>query len=383
MEMLTRYARWVARSAVMLTMCGAVLLASATAASAVSMTTDGNGVIIAAEGTAQQGTSHTLNFYWAPNGSTTWTPETVQGPGVDSPPSMTTDGNGIIIAAEGPSNSLYFYWALNGSSNWASERLPGSTAFAPSIATDGNNVIIAAEAPDNSLWFYWVTNGWSNWHAQEVAGPGTTYSAPSMTTDSDGTNTGVIISAEGRDNTLNFYSELNSSAFNGATNWPAQTLPGNAYSAPSLTTDGTGANTTVVVSAEGAYNSLYSYRAPIDTQTWTPKQVGYAWSAPSSTPDGSNVLISAQELSNSLNFYWGNPNIWYAKQVNGSYSTGSPTPPADGDGVTSVTTDGYGVILAAVGYNNSLDFYWAPNVDGPWTPEIALNGAAPNGSVLG
>jgi len=362
----------------MLTMCGAVLLASATAASAVSMTTDGNGVIIAAEGTAQQGTSHTLNFYWAPNGSTTWTPETVQGPGVDSPPSMTTDGNGVIIAAEVPGNSLYFYWALTGSSNWASERLPGSTAFAPAIATDGNGVIIAAEAPDNSLWFYWVTNGSSHWQAEEVAGPGTTYSAPSMTTVNDGTHTSVIISAEGPGHTLKFYW-----AANGSPSWTPETLPGNADSAPSITTYGTGANTTVVVSAEGSSNTLYSYSVQVDHTNWAPKQVGYAWSAPSSAPDGNNVLISAQEISNSLNLYWGNPNIWYAEQVNGSYSTGSSTPPADGDGVTSVTTDGGGVILAAVGYNNSLDFYWAPNVDGPWTPEIGLNGAAPAGSVLG
>jgi hypothetical protein len=43
-----------------------------------------------------------------------------------------------------------------------------------------NGMEIAATAPDGSLWFYWAANGTSTWHPEQVAGPGTTATAPAM-----------------------------------------------------------------------------------------------------------------------------------------------------------------------------------------------------------
>jgi len=40
--------------------------------------------------------------------------------------------------------------------------------------------VIAAQGPGKSLMFYWQTIGTVPWHAEQVAGPGTTFSAPSV-----------------------------------------------------------------------------------------------------------------------------------------------------------------------------------------------------------
>ena len=38
-------------------------------------------------------------------------------------PSMTTDGNDVNITAEGASHSLDFYWAVNGTTTWHPEQV--------------------------------------------------------------------------------------------------------------------------------------------------------------------------------------------------------------------------------------------------------------------
>jgi hypothetical protein len=43
-------------------------------------------------------------------------------------------------------------------------------------------VVIAITGPNHSLVFYWTANGTPGWHHEQVAGAGTTYSAPSITT---------------------------------------------------------------------------------------------------------------------------------------------------------------------------------------------------------
>ena len=73
-------ARWVRRiasvslSAVAAAALAAAAVAPAMASTAPSMTTDGNNVNIAV-----QGPSHTLDFYWQANGSSTWHPEQIAG----------------------------------------------------------------------------------------------------------------------------------------------------------------------------------------------------------------------------------------------------------------------------------------------------------------
>src|SRR5271166_810423 len=97
-------------------------------------------------------------------------------------PSISTAGNGVVIATEGTAQNLKFYWATNGTATWHAETVAGknTTYSPPSIVTNGNGVNIVAMGPNNSLKFYWAINGTSTWHAETVAGKNTTYSAPSI-----------------------------------------------------------------------------------------------------------------------------------------------------------------------------------------------------------
>ena len=47
-----------------------------------------------------------------------------------SAPSMTTDGNGVNIAAVGAGNRLRFFWAVNGTSTWHPETVAPSGSMA-------------------------------------------------------------------------------------------------------------------------------------------------------------------------------------------------------------------------------------------------------------
>ena len=185
-------------------------LLGAPTASAQSITSNNsaNGVNIAAEGP-----NHTLKFFWATNGSSTWNPEQVAGKNTTySEPAIasSTKANGVNIAAEGPNNSLDFYWANNGSATWHVEQVAGknTTYSAPAIISNdsANGVNIVAEGPNNSLKFYWANNGSATWHAETVAGKSTTYAALSISSNPTGNS--VIIAAEGPSNSLKFYYQV-------------------------------------------------------------------------------------------------------------------------------------------------------------------------------
>ena len=49
---------------------------------------------------------------------------------------------------------------------------PGSTFSAPSMTVNGNGVNISAVGARNRLKFYWAINGTATWHPETVAGPG-------------------------------------------------------------------------------------------------------------------------------------------------------------------------------------------------------------------
>jgi hypothetical protein len=130
----------------------------------------------ACAGAGRGSSSHSLLFFWAVNGSSTWHKEKVAGTGTTySAPSMTTDGSDVNIAAEGAKGSLDFYYAANGSATWNAETVAdGNTTFsAPSMTTDGNDVNIAAAGANGSLDFYWAANGSATWNPEQVAPPGT------------------------------------------------------------------------------------------------------------------------------------------------------------------------------------------------------------------
>ena len=89
-------------------------------------------------------------------------------------PSMTANHGSVNIAVPGPNHSLRFYWAVNGTSTWHAETVAGggSTFSAPSMTVNGNSVNISAVGAGNRLKFYWAVNGTSTWHPETVAGPG-------------------------------------------------------------------------------------------------------------------------------------------------------------------------------------------------------------------
>jgi hypothetical protein len=73
----------------------------------------------------------------------------------------------------------------------------------------------------------WAWNGSNDWHAETAAGPGTTYSAPSMIA----AGSGFVIAAEGADNKLVVYGALAGSGY-----WSTTTVAGDltTYSAPAV-----------------------------------------------------------------------------------------------------------------------------------------------------
>jgi hypothetical protein len=86
-------------------------------------------------------------------------------------PSITFNNGDVNIAREGSDTSLQFWWAVNGSSNWTEETVAGagSTAASPSMTVDGDGVNISTVSTASQLLFYWATNGVAGWHPETVA----------------------------------------------------------------------------------------------------------------------------------------------------------------------------------------------------------------------
>ena len=79
-----------------------------------------------------------------------------------------------VIAAQGPNDSLVFYWQTVGSLQWNLEQVagPGTCFSAPSVAQVGGQTVIAALGSNDSLVFYWQTSGSGQWNPEQVvAGP--------------------------------------------------------------------------------------------------------------------------------------------------------------------------------------------------------------------
>ena len=79
---------------------------------------------------AIQGLGHSLRFYWAVNGTTTWHPETVAGHATATAPSMAVNDNAVNISTVGTANQLKFFWAINGTATWHPETVAGSGSVA-------------------------------------------------------------------------------------------------------------------------------------------------------------------------------------------------------------------------------------------------------------
>ena len=56
----------------------------------------------------------------------------------------------------------------------------GTTYSAPSVAESNNTNAIAVEGPDHSLDYYWQTYNTTQWNKEVIASSGAAYSAPSL-----------------------------------------------------------------------------------------------------------------------------------------------------------------------------------------------------------
>ena len=335
----------------------AFVLAVAGPATAVSLADQQNLPEIAAEGP-----SNSLDYYYQ-SVPGVWHEEQVPGggPGTTySAPSLAQVGGTTVIAVEGPGNSLSDYVETGGT--WQEQQIAGSgtTFSAPSVTGDTANGgwRNAAEGLNNSLYFYYpafIFHGFTIWRAQQVAKPGTTYSAPSLAE----TYQGLGIAAEGSGNSLDFYVRAPSGA------WTPQQVAagGKAYSAPSLAMvpGGTG------IAVEGPANSLMLY---LYANGWQPQQVAagnVAHSAPAlvqlTQPDGMFTLlytaIAVEGPAGFLDVYTkGTSPTWQLTVPGGFNSTWSAPSLAQIDGNTAI---------AAQGWGNSLDYYYQPTLSVTWT----------------
>jgi hypothetical protein len=127
-------------------------------------------------------------------------------------------GNYLLLGGQGPDNQGVVYFQVVGTSGWSElEQTQPNTVYSPvsiTALTDGGSTLVAmvAEGANNSLNLWWQnavgpcgTSGCPNiqetWNQEEVGGPGSTYSTPSIIQiDND-----VVVAAEGPDNELSIW----------------------------------------------------------------------------------------------------------------------------------------------------------------------------------
>ncbi len=265
------------------------------------------------------------------------------------------------LVTEGANHSLQYYWATPGGS-WDHAQIAGAgtTYSAPSIfvrAVDpAGEADIVAEGANHTLQYYWATPGGS-WHHTQIGGTDSTYSAPSIFVRSVDPEGEADIVAEGKNNTLQYYWATPGSAWNhgqiGGTD--------STYSAPSIFVRSVDPEGEADIVAEGKSNTLQYYDATPGS-AWHQSQVAgtdTTYSAPSIfvrsvDPEGEADIV-AEGKTNTLQYYEATPDSsWAHAQVGGSDSTYS----APSIFVRAVDPEGEADIVAE-GKSNTLQYYWA------------------------
>jgi hypothetical protein len=267
------------------------------------------------------------------------------------------------VVAQGPDNSLLYYHTLVSNvllPQWRSTQIagPGTTYSAPSIfVRPDNEADIVAEGPDNSLLYFHATSG-SAWRWAVIAGAGTTFSAPSIFVRSDGE---ADVVAEGPDNSLRYYHAWPGSPWD-----PGQIGPdGTTFSAPAIFVR-SGGEADVV--AEGADHTMWYWHATPGSSWGSmhfPGAVDY--SAPAiMVRSGGEADIAFQGPGNSLRLYFATPGSnWSASAVAGAGTTYSaPAITADDGGGGPYGVAG-GPEIAVEGPDYSLSWYFLQWSAGP------------------
>lgn len=297
--------------------------ASGQAYSTPSMTNAGGLPVIAV-----QGPHHSLDFYWSDNNG--WHREQVAGEGsAYSAPAMSEGNSTYQIAVEGPSNSLDFYWQTFDTAAWNENVVDGSgsTYSQPAMANwecsqlltcpDAGGTDIYAEGPSHSM-IGWSETWGGSWSGALGLGTNTTYSAPALQEVGDDILYDIHLAWEGPNHSLDFLWQ------DSDTNRGRETIAGagTTYSAPGISTS----NGALAVSAQGQHNTLKFYWQDNDASSWNIESVagsGTTYGPPSVGEGNNSTDISAPGPSDSLDFYWqtyGGGN-WNPEVASGSGST--------------------------------------------------------------
>jgi len=268
-------------------------------------------------------------------------------------------GNNLEVVALGPGNRLYYYWQVNG--KWYGPLQIGGagTAYSgPAIEDERGNVDnldVAVEGPNHSLNFFWNIAATNTWYGPlQIGAPGSAYSAPAVTVDSNGD---VDVAVQGPNGSLFFYWSIG-----GIWYGPLQVAgTGTTLSAPSTAQDSLGdcggtTNTACVgVAVKGPFNQAVVY--------W---ERGGKWLAP--VTSGTGLEYSSPTTANT-NGHWGTAYVGPSNSLIGQIGT------------SQGGTNSYCVIGAAgtayAAPTSSLPFFAQSNAaHGPTTFNYAVQGPA-------
>jgi hypothetical protein len=263
---------------------------------------------------ASVGPNGSLWFSYLTSGR--WHRTRVGGPGsAFSGPSLYAGPLGFAgIAAEGPLHTLQFFALAGGHWRHFIAAGPGSVYSAPSLAVGTSKAGVAFEGPRHSLVFYsgTVSGLTGHLHKKVINGRGTTYSAPSVVIRGSDQVSGsggagqVDIAVQNANHALSYYNSLPGG------HWQNDVIggPGTAYSAPSLTVYNTLSEAEGVpyLVVQGPHHSMTAFA---DNGSWQKILVagnGRVYSAPSLTVGDSTREsgMAFEGPSHSVSFYY-----WY------------------------------------------------------------------------
>jgi hypothetical protein len=274
----------------------------------------------------------------------------------------------VDIVAVGPNNSLIYYLLTPGVNFWRSYQLAGSLSAysAPAIFVRDTDMTPAGEAdvvvqgPDYSLVYYWAQAN-ANWQSMTIDGPMVAYSSPSIVvrgpTSTPEGEADIVV--EGPGNSLNYYSATPGQPWTQLS--PQIAGPGTTFSAPSIVVRSISPTNEIDVVAQGPNNAIMYYYHPdsswLTYQMAVPGADNLTFGPPAFLVEASGRAdIVAQGPKNSLDFYYALPGYPFTFQQIGSAIGAAYAPPglfARGTGEVDVV---------AVGPANALQyFYWLGN----------------------
>jgi Phosphate-induced protein 1 conserved region len=277
----------------------------------------------------------------------------------ENPASIVVRSSGEAdVVVQGPKNSLLYYYA-NPGEQWNVTQIAGAgtTFSAPAIvvrsAAESYEADVVVQGPNNSLLYYYADPG-KQWNVTQIAGAGTTFSAPAIVVRSAAESYEADVVAQGPNNSLLYYYA------DPGNSWAVTTVAGSGttFSAPAIVVRSAAESYEADVVAQGKNNSLQYYYADPGKQ-WTVSQIagsGTTFSAPAivvrSAAESYEADVVAQGKNNSLQYYYADPGKeWDVTQIAGSGTTFSA--PA------IFVRSSYEADVVAQGKENSLQYYYA------------------------